>query len=102
MSEPINYDKSDSSSLGKSYVAGFLKILRRIKTQGSIDRDMIRGIITNDKYKFVRYFAPYYFNMPQRAGIFSQAMIFSFSTLIMILKKLQILRIKITVRQILH
>ncbi len=27
MSEPINYDKSDSSSLGKSYAAGFLKIL---------------------------------------------------------------------------
>ena len=28
MSVPINYDKSDSSSLGKSYAAGFLKILR--------------------------------------------------------------------------
>lgn len=64
MSVPINYDKSDSTSLGKSYVAGFLKILRRIKTQGSMDRGMIRGSITNDGYKFVRYFAPYDFNTP--------------------------------------
>lgn len=64
MSVPINYSKSDSSSLGKSYVAGFLKLLQSIKTEGSMDRGIIRGIITNDGYKFVRYFAPYNFNTP--------------------------------------
>ena len=58
MSVPINYDKSDSTSLGKSYVAGFMKILRKTKTEGSMDRGIIRGLITNDGYKFVRYFAP--------------------------------------------
>lgn len=41
MSVPVNYDKSDSSSPGKSYVAGFLKILKKIKTEGSMDRDIL-------------------------------------------------------------
>lgn len=64
MSVPINYDKNDSTSLNKSYVTGFLRILKKTKTETDMDRGMIRGIITNDGYKFVRYFAPYDFNTP--------------------------------------
>lgn len=63
MSVPISYDKSDSTSLGKSYIAGFVKLLKKEKSDGDMDRGMIRGLITNDGYKFVRYFAPYDFNM---------------------------------------
>ncbi len=64
MSVAINYDKNDKKSVTKSYVAGFMRILKKEKPEGVMDRGMIRGIITNDGYKFVRYFAPYDFNTP--------------------------------------
>ena len=64
MSVQINYNENDENSLGKSYIAGFVRLLKKEKPEGVMDRGIIRGLITNDGYKFVRYFAPYDFNVP--------------------------------------